>query len=84
MITITENHDVDWSFRDGVAQFVVYPDSNINNHKQVTEIAAPIKTSATNSHGQTQKLLLQDYLVGVIVLALVGLLFWSNLKSGKL
>lgn len=22
MITITENHDVDWSFRDGVAQFV--------------------------------------------------------------
>jgi phenylpyruvate tautomerase PptA (4-oxalocrotonate tautomerase family) len=23
MITIVENHDVDWSFRDGVAQFVV-------------------------------------------------------------
>ncbi len=23
LITITENHDVDWSFRDGVAQFVV-------------------------------------------------------------
>ncbi|PTQ89830.1 tautomerase family protein [Agitococcus lubricus] len=23
MITITENHDIDWSFRDGVAQFVV-------------------------------------------------------------
>ena len=22
LITITENHDVDWSFRDGVAQFV--------------------------------------------------------------
>lgn len=22
-ITITENHDIDWSFRDGVAQFVV-------------------------------------------------------------
>lgn len=22
MITITENHDIDWSFRDGVAQFV--------------------------------------------------------------
>ncbi len=84
LITITENHDVDWSFRDGVAQFVVYPDSNINNHKQVTEIAAPIKTSAANIHGQTQKLLLQDYLVGVIVLVLVGLLFWSNRKSGKL
>ncbi|MES9830276.1 MAG: tautomerase family protein [Candidatus Thiodiazotropha sp.] len=23
LITIAENHDVDWSFRDGVAQFVV-------------------------------------------------------------
>lgn len=23
LITITENHDIDWSFRDGVAQFVV-------------------------------------------------------------
>ncbi len=23
MITITENHDVDWSFKDGIAQFVV-------------------------------------------------------------
>lgn len=23
LITIVENHDVDWSFRDGVAQFVV-------------------------------------------------------------
>ena len=23
LITITENHDVDWSFRDGIAQFVV-------------------------------------------------------------
>ena len=23
LITITENHDVDWSFRDGVAQFMV-------------------------------------------------------------
>lgn len=22
-ITITENHDIDWSFRDGVAQFVI-------------------------------------------------------------
>ena len=22
-ITIVENHDIDWSFRDGVAQFVV-------------------------------------------------------------
>lgn len=22
LITITENHDIDWSFRDGVAQFV--------------------------------------------------------------
>jgi phenylpyruvate tautomerase PptA (4-oxalocrotonate tautomerase family) len=24
-ITITENHDVDWSFQDGVAQFIVCP-----------------------------------------------------------
>jgi phenylpyruvate tautomerase PptA (4-oxalocrotonate tautomerase family) len=23
LVTITENHDIDWSFRDGVAQFVV-------------------------------------------------------------
>jgi phenylpyruvate tautomerase PptA (4-oxalocrotonate tautomerase family) len=23
LISITENHDIDWSFRDGVAQFVV-------------------------------------------------------------
>ncbi|HEX5539887.1 MAG TPA: tautomerase family protein [Methylophilaceae bacterium] len=23
LITITENHDIDWSFRDGMAQFVV-------------------------------------------------------------
>jgi phenylpyruvate tautomerase PptA (4-oxalocrotonate tautomerase family) len=23
LITITENHDIDWSFKDGVAQFVV-------------------------------------------------------------
>ena len=23
LITIVENHDIDWSFRDGVAQFVV-------------------------------------------------------------
>ena len=26
MITISENHDIDWSFRDGLAQFVVAPD----------------------------------------------------------
>ena len=23
LITITENHDIDWSFRDGVAEFVI-------------------------------------------------------------
>ena len=23
LITITENHDIDWSFRDGLAQFVI-------------------------------------------------------------
>lgn len=23
LITITENHDIDWSFKDGIAQFVV-------------------------------------------------------------
>ena len=23
LITIVENHDIDWSFRDGIAQFVV-------------------------------------------------------------
>lgn len=26
MITISENHDIDWSFRDGIAQFVVNSD----------------------------------------------------------
>jgi phenylpyruvate tautomerase PptA (4-oxalocrotonate tautomerase family) len=26
LITITENHDIDWSFRDGLAQFIVDPD----------------------------------------------------------
>jgi phenylpyruvate tautomerase PptA (4-oxalocrotonate tautomerase family) len=26
MITISENHDIDWSFRDGLAQFIVNPD----------------------------------------------------------
>ncbi|MGZ8237722.1 MAG: tautomerase family protein [Methylobacter sp.] len=26
MITISENHDIDWSFRDGIAQFVVDSD----------------------------------------------------------
>jgi phenylpyruvate tautomerase PptA (4-oxalocrotonate tautomerase family) len=26
MITISENHDIDWSFRDGIAQFIVYKD----------------------------------------------------------
>jgi phenylpyruvate tautomerase PptA (4-oxalocrotonate tautomerase family) len=25
MITISENHDIDWSFRDGLAQFIVNP-----------------------------------------------------------
>jgi len=23
LITIVENHDIDWSFRDGIAQFLV-------------------------------------------------------------
>ena len=26
MITISENHDIDWSFRDGLAQFILNPD----------------------------------------------------------
>ena len=26
MITISENHDIDWSFRDGIAQFILNPD----------------------------------------------------------
>ena len=34
VITITENHDIDWSFRDGVAQFIGYPDSEITKQKQ--------------------------------------------------
>ena len=34
VITITENHDIDWSFRDGVAQFIGYPDCEITKQKQ--------------------------------------------------
>ena len=26
MITISENHDIDWSFSDGLAQFILNPD----------------------------------------------------------
>lgn len=26
LITISENHDINWSFRDGLAQFIVDPD----------------------------------------------------------
>lgn len=60
LITITENHDVDWSFRDGVAQFVVSPGAGV----------AP-------SDNQPPGFFLQDYLIGVVALALIGVVFWS-------
>ena len=93
MITISENHDIDWSFRDGVAQFMVYPDADITKYKQTTETATlPSATSTmtttsetlvAKTYGQPKELLLQDYLIGVVVLALVGLVFWGIRQSGK-
>lgn len=93
LITITENHDIDWSFRDGVAQFMAYPDADMTKHKQTTETAkllpaAPTTTTISGTivaktHGQPEEILLQDYLVGGIVFALIGLVFWSIRQSGK-
>ncbi|MDI1230850.1 MAG: tautomerase family protein [Methylobacter sp.] len=88
MITLSENHDIDWSFRDGVAQFMVYPDADISKHKPTTETATPTVTTTSGTlvakpYGQPKELLLQDYLIGVVVLALVGLVFWSIRQSGK-
>ncbi len=93
MITISENHDIDWSFRDGVAQFMVYPDADITKYKQTTETATlpsatPTMTTTSETlvaktYGQRKELLLQDYLIGVVVLALVGLVFWGIRQSGK-
>jgi phenylpyruvate tautomerase PptA (4-oxalocrotonate tautomerase family) len=93
LITITENHDIDWSFRDGVAQFMVYPDAGMTKHKQTTDTAklAPAALTMTTSsgnlvaktYGQPEELLLQDYMVGVLVFALIGLVFWSIRQRGK-
>jgi len=88
MITLSENHDIDWSFRDGVAQFMVYPDADISQHKPTTETATPTVTTTSGTlvakpYGQPKELLLQDYLIGVVVLALVGLVFWGIRQSGK-
>jgi 5-carboxymethyl-2-hydroxymuconate isomerase len=91
LITITENHDIDWSFSDGVAQFMIYPDANVT--KQTTETATQtptVPTTATTSgtfvaksHGQSEELLFQDYLIGVLVFALIGLVFWGIRQSDK-
>jgi phenylpyruvate tautomerase PptA (4-oxalocrotonate tautomerase family) len=60
LITITENHDVDWSFRDGVAQFMI-----TNN----TAISQP--ASKTIVPAEQSTLIIQDYLVLVVVVILL-------------
>jgi phenylpyruvate tautomerase PptA (4-oxalocrotonate tautomerase family) len=93
LITITENHDIDWSFRDGVAQFMAYPGADMTNHKQTMETARllPAMQTTTTISGtlvaktyvQPKEILLQDYLVGGIVFALIGLVFWGIQQSDK-
>jgi phenylpyruvate tautomerase PptA (4-oxalocrotonate tautomerase family) len=89
VITITENHDIDWSFRDGVAQFMAYPDVDMTKRKQQGYLpAAPTMTTISGTivaktYGQPEEILLQDYLVGGIVFALIGLVFMSIRQSGK-
>ena len=93
LITITENHDIDWSFRDGVAQFMAYPGVDMTKHKQTMEAARLLPATPTmttisgtivaKTYGQPKEILLQDYLVGGIVFALIGLVFWSIQQSSK-
>jgi len=87
LITITENHDVDWSFRDGVAQFVVSQDGLGTRPTQPKEAASQPPTApasnttggtlAVHRFGQPTGLLFQDYLIGGVVLALAALVLWS-------
>lgn len=93
LITITENHDVDWSFRDGVAQFMANPGVDVSIHKQTIETARLLPVTPTTTmtsgtlvaktYGQPQEILLQDYLVGAIVFSLIGLVLWGIQQSGK-
>lgn len=83
LITITENHDIDWSFRDGLAQFVVAPVGHASSPTQSQKAAPqPPAVSATNTTtrtpavqplGQPTGYLWQDYLIIGIVLALAVL-----------
>ncbi len=93
LITITENHEVDWSFRDGVAQFVVSSDGHGVKQSQATETAAqPAVGSASNATagtlvaqppGPLAGLLFQDYAIFGVALALVGVVIWSIWYSAK-
>ena len=72
---------------------MAYPDADMTKYKQTTETAkllpaVPTTTTISgtivaNTHGQPEEILLQDYLVGGIVFALIGLVFWSIRQSGK-
>ena len=83
LITITENHDIDWSFRDGVAQFVVSPAGHGDSPTQPQKAAAQLpavpaantttRTLAVQLPGQPTGLLWQDYFSIGIVLALAVL-----------
>lgn len=83
LITITENHDIDWSFRDGVAQFIGSPDGQGGRPTPAQTPAAPpsaapatnttANTLAVQPPGQPTGLLWQDYLSIGIVLTLAVL-----------
>ena len=93
LITITENHEVDWSFRDGVAQFVVSSDDHSVKQSQAMETASqPSAGSARNvaagtlapqPPGQPAGLLFQDYVIFGVVLALAAVVFWSIRCNAK-
>jgi phenylpyruvate tautomerase PptA (4-oxalocrotonate tautomerase family) len=77
LITITENHDIDWSFRDGVAQFVVSPDGQGGSPIPSQTTNTTSKTLAVQPVGQPTGILWQDYLSIGIVLALAVLVVWA-------
>ena len=65
----------------------------MTKHQQTTETAkllpaAPTTTTISGTivaktYGQPEEILPQDYLVGGIVFALIGLVFWGIQQSGK-
>lgn len=92
LITITENHDIDWSFRDGIAQFVLAAD---NHGAQAlgpgsTKVSTSAVCGQAGSQGTVSKttdpaerLVPQDYLVGGLTLSLIGLVLWNCRKAKR-